>query len=61
MVVERMAVALQASQLLRHAPSVIADAFVATRLAGDGGMHYGTLPAGTDVSAIVDRHVPVAA
>jgi putative acyl-CoA dehydrogenase len=57
-VVERMALALQASQLLRHAPAVIADAFVATRLAGDGGMHYGTLPPGTNVAAIIDRHVP---
>jgi putative acyl-CoA dehydrogenase len=61
LVVERMALALQASQLLRHAPSVVADAFVATRLAGDGGMHYGTLPSGTNVSAIIERHQPVAA
>jgi putative acyl-CoA dehydrogenase len=61
LVVERMALALQASQLLRHAPGVIADAFVATRLAGDGGMHYGTLPGGTDVGAIIERHAPVAA
>jgi putative acyl-CoA dehydrogenase len=58
LVVERMAIALQASQLLRHAPAAVADAFVATRLAGDGGVHYGTLPPGTDVDAILDRHVP---
>ncbi|MCW3001891.1 MAG: alkylation response protein [Conexibacter sp.] len=61
LVVERMALALQASQLLRHAPAAVADAFVATRLAGGGGMHYGTLPAGTDVGAIIERHMPVAA
>jgi putative acyl-CoA dehydrogenase len=61
LVVERMALALQASQLLRHAPGVVADAFIATRLAGDGGMHYGTLPSGTDVGSIIERHVPVAA
>ena len=60
-VVERMAVALQASQLLRHAPAAVADAFVGTRLAGDGGMHYGTLPPGTDVDTILDRHLPQAA
>jgi putative acyl-CoA dehydrogenase len=36
----------------------VADAFVATRLAGDGGMHYGTLPPGTDVGAIIERHAP---
>jgi putative acyl-CoA dehydrogenase len=58
LVVERMALALQAAQLLRHAPAPIADAFVATRLAGDGGLHYGTLPAGTDVGAIIERHAP---
>jgi putative acyl-CoA dehydrogenase len=58
LVVERMALALQASQLLRHAPAAVADAFVGTRLAGDGGMHYGTLPPGTDVGQILDRHVP---
>ncbi|MES1193109.1 MAG: acyl-CoA dehydrogenase family protein, partial [Solirubrobacterales bacterium] len=61
LVVERMAIALQASQLLRHAPAAVADAFVATRLAGDGGVHYGTLPPGTDVDAIIERHAPVAA
>jgi putative acyl-CoA dehydrogenase len=58
LVVERMALALQASQLLRHAPAAVADAFVATRLAGDGGMHYGTLPPGADVGAIIERHAP---
>jgi putative acyl-CoA dehydrogenase len=36
----------------------VADAFIATRLAGDGGLHYGTLPAGTDLGAIIDRHAP---
>jgi putative acyl-CoA dehydrogenase len=61
LVVERMALALQASQLLRHAPAPVADAFIGTRLAGDGGVHYGTLPAGTDVSSIIDRHMPAAA
>ncbi|HET6505227.1 MAG TPA: acyl-CoA dehydrogenase family protein [Baekduia sp.] len=58
LVVERMALALQASQLLRHAPAEVADAFVATRLSGDGGVHYGTLPAGTDVGKIIERHMP---
>ncbi len=59
-VVERMAVALQASLLLRHAPAAVADAFVATRLAGEGGLHYGTLPAGTPAREIIDRHAPQA-
>jgi putative acyl-CoA dehydrogenase len=61
LVVERMALALQASLLVRHAPEPVADAFVATRLAGDGGLHYGTIPAGIDVGAILDRATPAAA
>ncbi len=54
-IVEKMAVALQASLLLRHAPSAVADAFCATRLDGDGGAAYGSLPAGLDQRTIVDR------
>jgi putative acyl-CoA dehydrogenase len=57
-VVERMALALQGALLVRHAPAAVADAFCATRLAGDGGLHYGTLPDGIDVAAIIDRHAP---
>jgi len=56
--VEALATALQASLLLRHAPSEAADAFVATRLRGDRGRAYGTLPRGLAVDAIVDRHRP---
>ncbi|HEX3519629.1 MAG TPA: acyl-CoA dehydrogenase family protein, partial [Solirubrobacteraceae bacterium] len=47
-VVESMALCLQGSLLLRHAPAAVADAFCASRLAGDGGLEYGTLPAGVD-------------
>jgi putative acyl-CoA dehydrogenase len=57
-VVEHMALALQGSLLVRHAPAAVADAFCASRLAGDGGLAYGTLPAGIDAKAIVDRHTP---
>jgi putative acyl-CoA dehydrogenase len=56
--VERLALALQASLLVRHAPADVADAFCATRLGGEGGRAYGTLPAGVDAAAIVDRHRP---
>jgi putative acyl-CoA dehydrogenase len=59
-VVERLAVALQASLLLRHAPAPVADAFVATRVAGDSGLHYGTLPPSVDLGAIIERHAPLA-
>jgi putative acyl-CoA dehydrogenase len=59
-IVERMALALQGSLLVRHAPAAIADAFCASRLAGDAGLQYGTLPAGVDAAAIVARHTPPA-
>ena len=56
--VERMALALQASLLVRHAPRPVADAFCATRLAGDWGHSFGTLPPGTDLDAILERALP---
>ena len=55
--VERMAVLLQASLLLRHSPAFVSDAFVAARL-GDPGVAYGALPEGVDVEAIVERAMP---
>jgi putative acyl-CoA dehydrogenase len=57
-VVEGMALCLQGSLLVRHAPPAVADAFCASRLAGDGGLEYGTLPAGVDFEAIIARGRP---
>jgi putative acyl-CoA dehydrogenase len=57
-VVEDLAVALQGSLLVRHAPPGVADAFCATRLAGEGGRVYGTLPAGVNPGSIIDRALP---
>jgi putative acyl-CoA dehydrogenase len=54
--VERMALALQGSLLVRHGDEAVADAFCASRLAGDWGQAFGTLPPGTDFTRIVDRH-----
>jgi putative acyl-CoA dehydrogenase len=54
--VERMALALQGSLLVRHADGAVADAFCASRLEGDWGQAFGTLPAGTDFERIIDRH-----
>jgi putative acyl-CoA dehydrogenase len=56
--VERLALALQASLLVQHAPAEVADAFCATRLGGEGGRAYGTLPPGVDAAAVVERHRP---
>ena len=58
-IVEKLALALQGSLLVRHAPAPVADAFCASRLAGDAGLAYGTLPAGVDARAIVERHTPM--
>ncbi len=54
-VVEGMALALQGSLLVRDGAPAVADAFCASRLGGDGGLEYGTLPAGSDFQAIIER------
>ena len=54
--VERMALALQGSLLVRFGDPAVADAFCATRLEGDWGNAFGTLPAGVDTTTIVERH-----
>lgn len=56
--VERMALTLQASLLVRHAPPAVADAFCATRLGGDWGHSFGTLPDTADIDAILARALP---
>jgi putative acyl-CoA dehydrogenase len=57
-VVESMALCLQGSLLVRHGAPAVADAFCASRLAGDGGLEYGTLPAGVDFEGIIERGRP---
>jgi putative acyl-CoA dehydrogenase len=57
-VVESMALCLQGSLLVRHAPAAVADAFCASRLGDEGGLEYGTLPAGSDFEAIIARSLP---
>ena len=61
-IVETMAVALQASLLIRAGSTAVADAFCASRLDPSAASAvYGALPTGVDVAAIVDRARPVAA
>jgi putative acyl-CoA dehydrogenase len=57
-VVERMAVTLQGSLLLRYGDPAVADAFCASRLGADWGHTFGTLPPGPGLRAIVERHRP---
>ena len=57
-IVERMALALQGSLLVRHGDPAVADAFCASRLAGDWGRAFGTLPSGVDAGAIIERARP---
>ena len=57
-VAERLALALQASLLIRHSVPEVADAFCATRLASEGGRAFGTLPANTGFRAIIERAYP---
>jgi putative acyl-CoA dehydrogenase len=59
-IVERMALVLQGSLLVRHAPTPVADAFCASRLAPGRGLAFGALPVGTDCAAIVERAWPTA-
>jgi putative acyl-CoA dehydrogenase len=53
--VEDLAVAFQASLLVRNAPAAVADAFCAGRLGESRGRAFGTLPRGIDGRAIVNR------
>jgi putative acyl-CoA dehydrogenase len=53
-----MALCLQGSLLVRHAPPEVTDAFCASRLGGGGGRAYGTLPTSLDFEAIAERHRP---
>ncbi len=57
-VVERMALVLQGSLLLRHAPAAVADAFCASRIAGDWGNAFGTLPRGVQLDQVLARTLP---
>ena len=53
--VANLALALQASLLLRTAPATVSHAFVESRLGENRGRLYGELPRGGDAAAIVER------
>jgi putative acyl-CoA dehydrogenase len=51
---EKLALALQASLVVRHSSPAIADAFIASRLAGQHGHAFGTLPVEVDVKSVLE-------
>ncbi len=56
--VEKMALVLQGALLVRHSHPAVADAFCASRLEGNWGRAFGTLPPGLDLGTIVERATP---
>lgn len=56
--VDRLAVGLQASILVKHAPAAVADAFCVSRLDSHGAHQYGALPRHVDFGAILARAMP---
>jgi putative acyl-CoA dehydrogenase len=56
--VERMAVALQASLMLRYGDPAAAQLFCASRLGGEWGHTFGVLPKGHDLKSVIERHRP---
>ncbi|WP_233508140.1 isovaleryl-CoA dehydrogenase [Spongiactinospora gelatinilytica] len=57
-IAEEMALVLCGSLLVRLAPPAVADAFCASRLDGDGGRAFGTLPPGPDLDTLIGRALP---
>jgi len=51
---DRLALALQASLMIRHALSANAQAFIASRLGHDHGANFGTLSSAYDLGAILE-------
>jgi putative acyl-CoA dehydrogenase len=56
--VEQLALVLQASVLVQHAPAAVADAFCVSRLSDNPGRQFGGLPNGFDLAAICARAMP---
>jgi putative acyl-CoA dehydrogenase len=53
-----VALALQAALLQRQSPAPVFAAFCASRLGGQGGQTFGTLPATTDFDTLITRALP---
>jgi putative acyl-CoA dehydrogenase len=55
---EALALGMQGALLVRHAPSAVAEAFCASRIARDWGGAFGTLAVGVQTDAIIKRAWP---
>jgi putative acyl-CoA dehydrogenase len=56
--VERLALAWAGALMTRHRPESVAEAFVRTRLGGEGGFLFGTLPNGADIEGLARLAMP---
>jgi putative acyl-CoA dehydrogenase len=56
--VECMGIVLQASLLLRHGDPAVADLFCSSRLNGEWGHTFGSLPSGPKLKSVLERHRP---
>ncbi|MFZ1177218.1 MAG: DNA alkylation response protein, partial [Mycobacterium sp.] len=56
-IAEDISLAVQGSLLVRHGHPAVAEAFLATRMGGQWGGAFGTLPTGLDLAPILERAV----
>jgi putative acyl-CoA dehydrogenase len=54
-IAEDISLALQGSLLVRHGHPAVAEAFLATRMGGQWGGAFGTMPTGLDLAPILER------
>jgi len=54
-IAEDISLALQGSLLVRHGHPAVAEAFLATRMGGQWGGAFGTMPTGLDLVPILER------
>ena len=57
-IVEKFALGLQASVLLKTAPDFVGEAFCLARLSDNKNLNFGTLPVGVQVEKIIERSAP---
>ena len=60
MIVERLALTLQAAILVRAGNAIVSDAFCASRLGGEHGQAFGTLSASAPLQPLIERAFPSA-